>query len=326
MLGYLRNIIASRMLRGREPNVLSLCGELLGRKAVVEAACRQRPELAKDEEFRLWAERNAGEHGLSGRSAAAILRGDLLAQVELRLSGLERRLDHELGERLETLRQTFGLTEAEIEIVTFALLEKSTELIAARGVPGGFFLEEDLKALCRDFSVNAAGIVSAISGAAIDRRTSRDRALRRIRTILRNHEKASGGAGEVRPEKAFERCSLEGLNASADLGCIVGVVKCAFASGGETRSISLLLHGMPGTGKSEFAFFTWGMCWAVRCCSDGRATSSPCVSARRRRTSQRLSARPGNGGWSCSSMRRTRSSSHGQQPRTPGRRALPTRS
>lgn len=127
--------------------------------------------------------------------------------------------------------------------------------LSAKGVPDGYFAEEELKDLCRVYAVNAAGIVGAVESVAIDARTNKLLTLRKIKTILKNHEKAIGNTGTVNNTRSFESYSLEGLNATVNLSDIVNAVKknmnqtALIVSG---PSVSILLYGLPGTGKSEF--------------------------------------------------------------------------
>lgn len=506
VLEYVRNIIFSRLMRGREPSVINLCSEVLGRRVVADAALRRKPELAADEGFTTWTDRDAGEHGLHGDLATTILREEIAPRIERQLARLSGRTGRGIDARLGHLQRTFSLSDAEMELVAFSLLWKTTDVmsdyfngsmagildlsdlmklrsfggvvlgvpraaflkvfesglvfhagiiernrsingdladwctdylcgigradlqgeyftlendepleaadfdltedellvidgllkgragrnllfygtpgtgktsfarslakhygkklfsvkvpdgdsvkdrlraviaavnlagatdsivlvdeadgllntgflfrgveaaskswintfldshnkkviwisnrsqdidpstmrrfsltlefrpfdpvkrlkvlrhaLAAKGVGPDYFTEEDLQALCRDFSVNAAGIVSAIGAVAMDRRTRKALTLRKIRAILKNHEKAIGGAGTARREKTFDQYALDGLNASLDLAGIVGAVKRAAAGGDEERRpISMLLYGMPGTGKSEFVYY-----------------------------------------------------------------------
>lgn len=506
VLGYIRNLITSRLVRGREGNLVVICSELLGRTAIAEAVQKHAPEVARSEKFVLWADRSINEYEFACPLALTILRGEVLDRIEQRLDQLAGSPGTETTERLEKLKSTFSLSHAEMEVVIFQLLWKTAGIVsdnfngsyscvldmsdliklrnhgdvlfglprnaflsvfesgllfhagiiernrsinieladwctdylcgfgtrdlqseffmlenceplqvadfdvtgdellvitgllkgrqgrnlllygtpgtgktsfvrslakhfgkklftvkvpekdsakerlraviaavnlagkadsivlvdeadeilntalllrttdsiskgwintfldnhgkkvvwisnrsaeidpstmrrfsftlefrafdpakrlkvlrhavAARGIPGSYFTEEELKSLCRDYSVNAAGIVSAIEAVRIDKRTRKQTALRRIRTILRNHEKAIGGAAAARPEKTFDRYTLDGLNVSANLGSIVDAVKRHVACAeGPARSVSMLLYGMPGTGKSEFVSY-----------------------------------------------------------------------
>ncbi len=126
-----------------------------------------------------------------------------------------------------------------------------SELEKRRGV-NSLFTDEDLEGLCREFPVNAAGIVSALDVLGVNGRINRQTALRRVRTVLRNHEKAVGARPEAGDRKSLANYVLEGLNASVDLGNIVKAVMRQFGEGGAESSVSMLLHGLPGTGKTEF--------------------------------------------------------------------------
>jgi len=122
-----------------------------------------------------------------------------------------------------------------------------------KGIAEGYFTDEELNGLCKNHAVNAGGIVNAIDAAAVTKRTNKDRALRRIKTVLKNHEKAIGAAGTEKRQQSFDQYMLDGLNASMDLHTLVkSIQKKQKTDSSRTQSISMLLHGKPGTGKSEF--------------------------------------------------------------------------
>jgi len=130
--------------------------------------------------------------------------------------------------------------------------------LSIKGVPDSYFTEEELKDLCRSYSVNAAGIVNAIDSMTFDRRTKKSLILRRIKRILKNHEKAIGNAKTLGKVRSFEHYSLDGLNTSVNLGEIVNAMKKNMNREGadnptRVQAVSMLLYGMPGTGKTEFA-------------------------------------------------------------------------
>jgi SpoVK/Ycf46/Vps4 family AAA+-type ATPase len=125
--------------------------------------------------------------------------------------------------------------------------------LGKKGVAEGYFTDEELNGLCLSHAVNAGGIVNAIDAAAVTKRTNKDKALRRIKTVLRNHEKAIGATGSEKKPKSFEQYSLKGLNTSINLEAIItSLQKQQKEDRSKVQSISMLLHGMPGTGKSEF--------------------------------------------------------------------------
>ena len=123
----------------------------------------------------------------------------------------------------------------------------------------GYFTEEEVRELCRDYSVDAGGIVNAISIFTINKKQKKATVLRKIRTVLKNHEKAIG-AKKAGPDnkKEFRHYSLTGLNPSHNLEEIISIAdKYAVLQGkeGVKSSLSMLLYGLPGTGKTEFAHY-----------------------------------------------------------------------
>jgi len=125
------------------------------------------------------------------------------------------------------------------------------------GIENGYFSEEELKDLSASHSVDAGGIVNAVRTVAIKKITKKEDVIRKIKTILKNHEKATGGrAGNFR-ERTFDAYSIKGLNTSCDLSSIMSGLKeyADNRSAKSVQTVSLLLYGMPGTGKTEFVYY-----------------------------------------------------------------------
>ncbi|MHB8846133.1 MAG: AAA family ATPase [Nitrospirota bacterium] len=127
--------------------------------------------------------------------------------------------------------------------------------LARKGIPIDYFDPKDIEGLCKDFGVNAAGIVNAISLVGT-KGADQSQMLKDIRTILQNHEKVISKNGLSNEHHVSESYSLDGLNTSDDLKVIItGAIKYREAlssAGREGKPFSMLLYGMPGTGKSEF--------------------------------------------------------------------------
>jgi SpoVK/Ycf46/Vps4 family AAA+-type ATPase len=136
-----------------------------------------------------------------------------------------------------------------IKVLQHELKKKSLE---------NFFTEDELADLCKNYSVDASGIVNAMNLFKGSKNPKKDAILRKIKTVLKNHEKAIGEdkISHTR-NKAFNHYSLEGLNTSYNLEEIISFLKqyidvhkndCA-------HSMALLLYGAPGTGKTEFVHY-----------------------------------------------------------------------
>lgn len=125
----------------------------------------------------------------------------------------------------------------------------------------GYFDREDLNHLCKTFNVDAGGIVNAINTLKINKRMKKETVIKKISTVLRSHEKAtcsrrSGGS----MEREFTGYSLDGLNTSQNLKNLISRIQSFFRPRKrvlfpQSHSITMLLHGMPGTGKSEFVYY-----------------------------------------------------------------------
>ena len=123
-----------------------------------------------------------------------------------------------------------------------------------------FFDNDDLHDLCRTYAVNASGIIDAINVLGIGKRSRKDMALRKIKTLLRNHEKVTVGTDNHKATSGeFNNYSLSGLNTSHDMKNIVSVLKQYSEhrniGTGNFHSVKMLLYGIPGTGKSNFVHY-----------------------------------------------------------------------
>lgn len=123
-----------------------------------------------------------------------------------------------------------------------------------------FFSDVELQDLCKTYSVDAGGIVNAIKAAGVSKRTGKDAAMRRIKTVLRSHEKATGVKSIEKNEKKFSDYSLNGLNTSLPPEDIISAVR-QYVMLREKEPVkynlpfTILLYGPPGTGKSEFVYY-----------------------------------------------------------------------
>jgi len=127
-----------------------------------------------------------------------------------------------------------------------------------RGIEKKYFSEDELKDLCQSHAVDAGGIVNAVRTVAINKNIKKDAAIRNIKTILKNHERATSGrkTAGIR-ERTFHTYTIQGLNASCDLSEIVSSLN-QHADDKNVKmpcTVSLLLYGMPGTGKTEFVYY-----------------------------------------------------------------------
>lgn len=120
-----------------------------------------------------------------------------------------------------------------------------------------FFTQEEIRDLSRRFAVDAGGIVNAVNLLKIKKGMKKENVLELFESVLKNHEKATTGKESYVKPKEIRQYSLDGLNTSHGLDHIVSVLKefedARVRTG--TQSITLLLYGLPGTGKSEFVHY-----------------------------------------------------------------------
>ncbi len=119
------------------------------------------------------------------------------------------------------------------------------------------FTDNELKALCTEYNVDAGGIVNAISTVNIEDETDKLRTMKKIRAVLSSHEKATGGRrGGNCKRRELDSYTLHGLNTSHNLMDIVSSLKSPeYRTDKRNISVALLLYGLPGTGKSEFVYY-----------------------------------------------------------------------
>jgi len=120
-----------------------------------------------------------------------------------------------------------------------------------------YFTEAELNEICTTYNVDAGGIVNAISTLNIASDTDKEAALRKVKAVLKNHEKATGGKrGGNMKEREFDSYSIEGLNTSLNLKDVISAMQgYDVQPNTKNLSIAMLLYGMPGTGKSEFVYY-----------------------------------------------------------------------
>lgn len=139
-------------------------------------------------------------------------------------------------------------TKGRLSILKHELKKKSLEHI---------FNDEELHDLCKAYTVDAGGIVNAINICDGELKPQKNVVLKMIKTVLKNHERATTGeAPALSKKKDMRQYSLEGLNTSHNLDEIVSIARqYAKLQEQKEHSLPLLLYGPPGTGKTEFVHY-----------------------------------------------------------------------
>lgn len=123
-----------------------------------------------------------------------------------------------------------------------------------------YFTEEELKELCDRYAVNAGSIINAMNLLKIRKKTEKAAVMKQLHTVLKNQEKALSMKKGRSNKKDFKGYSLEGLNCSLKPDELIASLKkyLQIKEGNQPKSerpFSMLLYGMPGTGKSEFIYY-----------------------------------------------------------------------
>ncbi len=139
-------------------------------------------------------------------------------------------------------------TKGRLTILKHELKKKSLEHI---------FNDEELHDLCKAYPVDAGGIVNAINICDGEPKPQKDVVLKMIKTVLKNHERATTGeVPALSKKKDMRQYSLEGLNTSHNLDEIISIARqYSKLQEQKEHSLPLLLYGPPGTGKTEFVHY-----------------------------------------------------------------------
>ncbi len=121
-----------------------------------------------------------------------------------------------------------------------------------------FFSDEEIAELSRNYNVNADAISSSLKMVRNIIRSDKQKALLHIHEALGNYEEPLGeGKGIKKRGRAGNEFILEGANTSIDLNKIIEssarhIKKMERES---FPTLSMLFHGKPGTGKTEFVHY-----------------------------------------------------------------------
>ena len=117
---------------------------------------------------------------------------------------------------------------------------------------------DEIIGICRAISVNADGILKAVSLFDWEQEKDLAFAIQKVRCILENHQKAIGRKiVRGRSENAYSDYSLDALNTSSHLPSVVSALKIYVESPhlAARQPFTMLFYGQPGTGKSEFVYY-----------------------------------------------------------------------
>lgn len=118
-----------------------------------------------------------------------------------------------------------------------------------------FLDNSEIKELSEKYEVNTAGIALALNGVEpILQEQNKEEVKSKIEVILKNHKELIYGESKNHIKNNSINYSLDGLNMDTDPRHIVNILNSFKANKADgIRNMNLMLSGVPGTGKTEFA-------------------------------------------------------------------------
>lgn len=110
--------------------------------------------------------------------------------------------------------------------------------------------KRNIEMLSSKYDVDSGGIEKSLRFIKNDKGLSKKEAVGKVEKILTNHELAIHGKAKKKVVKDFKEYSLDCLNTSVEPEKIINLIR-RFEKSKMTKA-SILLSGMPGTGKTEF--------------------------------------------------------------------------
>lgn len=122
----------------------------------------------------------------------------------------------------------------------------------------GFFTEQEIGDICRQYRINAGGIVDMLKTLKVRRNQDKQAVMAKLHLILKNHETAIHRGEPVKAKmKEVTSYSIDSLNLSekpqALIDSIRNYLEVQAGAQKSVKSMNLLFYGNPGTGKTEFA-------------------------------------------------------------------------
>jgi transitional endoplasmic reticulum ATPase len=123
-----------------------------------------------------------------------------------------------------------------------------------------YFTGEELEDICETYPVNADGIANVIKLLETGDKSDKEEIKKYVETVLEGKVKAQGGRISRSSRKRFDHYSVEYLNTSGDIKELIRTARNFAAlkkSEGldSSKPLTMLFHGQPGTGKTEFAHY-----------------------------------------------------------------------
>ncbi len=124
---YLNNLINSKFLSNMPVNLFSFSKKILGMETTITLLKKHFPEIVSNKEFDEWIKRDQLDENMPRNIIIKFLRNTITPLLNRKLNKQPLSLDSDIKERLKVIKETFNLTNGEIEILSFFYLLSTSD-------------------------------------------------------------------------------------------------------------------------------------------------------------------------------------------------------
>jgi transitional endoplasmic reticulum ATPase len=128
-LEYLNNLINSKFLSNMPVNLFSFSRKILGMETTITLLKKYFPEIVNKKEFDEWIENDQLDVNIPKTVLVKFLRNSIAPLLNKKQNELPSISDSDIEERLKVIKETFKLTNAEIEILSFFYLSSTSDFL-----------------------------------------------------------------------------------------------------------------------------------------------------------------------------------------------------